>query len=59
MTLSQKKGLCALESANAIAYAMKISKDMSIEQTILINLFGRGDNDADFVAKGLSLIVFT
>jgi len=56
MTLSQKEGVIpALESAHAVAYAMKIAKDMSPDQTILINLSGRGDKDADFVAEKLGL----
>ena len=56
MTLSRTEGIIpALESAHAVAYAMDIAKDMSPEQTILINLSGRGDKDADFVAERLSL----
>jgi tryptophan synthase beta chain len=34
---------------------MQIAGDMSAEKTILINLSGRGDKDADFVADLLSL----
>jgi len=56
MTLSRIEGIIpALESAHAVAYAMQIAKDMSKDKTILINLSGRGDKDADFVAKVLSL----
>jgi len=56
MTLSRVEGIIpALESAHAVAYAMQIAKDMSKAKTILINLSGRGDKDADFVAKVLSL----
>ena len=56
MQLSRLEGIIpALESAHAVAYAMKIAKDMSPEQTILVNLSGRGDKDADFVANYLSL----
>ena len=56
MTLSRTEGIIpALESAHAVAYAMDIAKDMSPDQTILINLSGRGDKDADFVAERLSL----
>ncbi len=56
MTLSRIEGFIpALESAHAVAHAMKIGKDMSSDQTILINLSGRGDKDADFVADYLSL----
>lgn len=56
MTLSQCEGIIpALESAHAIASAMKLAKDLSVEQSILINLSGRGDKDADFIAERLSL----
>jgi len=56
MTLSRVEGIIpALESAHAVAYAMKIAGDMSPEQTILINLSGRGDKDADFIADKLGL----
>ncbi len=56
MTLSRLEGIIpALESAHAVAYAMKLAKDLSADQTILINLSGRGDKDADFVADYLSL----
>jgi len=40
----------ALESAHAIAYAMKLAKTMKPEQSILVNLSGRGDKDLGTVA---------
>ena len=56
MTLSRTEGIIpALESAHAVAYAMKAAKTMSPEKTILVNLSGRGDKDADFVAQHLGL----
>ncbi len=56
MLLSRLEGIIpALESAHAVAHAMKIAKDMTADQTILVNLSGRGDKDADFVADYLSL----
>lgn len=56
MELSRVEGIIpALESAHAVAYAMKIAKDMPTDKNILINLSGRGDKDADFVAEKLSL----
>jgi len=56
MQLSRLEGIIpALESAHAIAHATKIAKDMSSDETILVNLSGRGDKDADFVADYLSL----
>ncbi len=56
MQVSRLEGIIpALESAHAIAHAMKIAADMPGEETILVNLSGRGDKDADFVAERLSL----
>ena len=56
MTLSRTEGIIpALESAHAVAYAMKIAGDMAKDKSILVNLSGRGDKDADFVASKLSL----
>lgn len=56
MILSRTEGIIpALESAHAVAYAMKIAKDMPKDKSILINLSGRGDKDADFVANLLGL----
>ena len=56
MKLSRLEGIIpALESAHAVAYAMREAPGMSKDQTILINLSGRGDKDADFVAEKLGL----
>ena len=56
MTLSRLEGIIpALESAHAVAHAMKIASRMSTDETILVNLSGRGDKDADFVANHLGL----
>ena len=56
ITLSRTEGIIpALESAHAVAYAMKVAKDMPADKSILVNLSGRGDKDADFVADKLSL----
>ncbi len=56
MLTSRLEGIIpALESSHAIAYAMKLAKNMSKEKIILVNLSGRGDKDADFVANYLSL----
>ena len=49
--LSRIEGIIpALESAHAIAYAMKYAKEMQ-HGTLLINLSGRGDKDLDFVTE--------
>ena len=51
-TLSQLEGIIpALESAHAVAYAMKLAKTLSSDQTILVNLSGRGDKDIDYVIE--------
>ncbi|HDK38096.1 MAG TPA: tryptophan synthase subunit beta, partial [Thiolapillus brandeum] len=56
INLSRTEGIIpALESAHAIAYACKLARSMSLEQTVLVNLSGRGDKDADFVADKLGL----
>ncbi|MDD2837957.1 tryptophan synthase subunit beta [Sulfuricurvum sp.] len=50
--LSQLEGIIpALESAHAVAFAMKLAKTLSKDQTILVNLSGRGDKDIDFVIE--------
>jgi tryptophan synthase beta chain len=50
--LSQLEGIIpALESAHAVAYAMKLAKTLGKDQTILVNLSGRGDKDIDFVIE--------
>ena len=56
MIMSRLEGIIpALESAHAIAYTMRIAPTMPNDQTILVNLSGRGDKDADFVADKLGL----
>ena len=40
----------ALESAHAVAFAMKLAKEKPYE-SILVNLSGRGDKDIDFVEE--------
>jgi len=48
--LSRTEGIIpALESAHAVAYAMKLAKKLGKDKTILVNLSGRGDKDVDFV----------
>ena len=49
--------LPALESAHAIAHGMKLAAEMRPDQTVLINLSGRGDKDVQTVAEleGISL----
>ena len=40
----------ALESSHAVAYGMKLAKTMRPDQSVLINLSGRGDKDIGTVA---------
>jgi tryptophan synthase beta chain len=50
--LSRCEGIIpALESAHAIAYAIKIAPKMKKSRIIIINLSGRGDKDLDIVCK--------
>ncbi|MBX3396460.1 MAG: tryptophan synthase subunit beta [Phycisphaerae bacterium] len=50
--VSRSEGIIpALESAHAIAHAMKLAPMLSAEQTLLVNLSGRGDKDCVEVAR--------
>ena len=56
MRLSRVEGIIpALESAHAVAWAMRKAPTLTADQTILVNLSGRGDKDADYVAELLNL----
>jgi tryptophan synthase beta chain len=47
---SQLEGIIpALESAHAIAYAMRLAGSFAAEDLVLVNLSGRGDKDLDIV----------
>jgi len=51
-TLTRMEGIMpALESAHAVAYAMKLAPTLSKEQVLLVNLSGRGDKDMNTVAE--------
>lgn len=41
----------ALESSHAVAYAQKLAKTMDEQQTMIVNLSGRGDKDINTVAR--------
>ena len=41
----------ALETAHAVAYAIKLAATMDKDQTVVINVSGRGDKDINTVAK--------
>jgi len=48
--LSKVEGIIpALESAHAVAYAMKLARKLPKNKIIIVNLSGRGDKDVDYV----------
>ncbi|WP_207745944.1 tryptophan synthase subunit beta [Clostridium sp. D53t1_180928_C8] len=50
--LARTEGIiCAIESAHAVAYAIKIAKKFSNDESIIINLSGRGDKDVAAIAR--------
>lgn len=50
--MSRQEGIIpAIESAHAVAYAMKIAPEMSKDQTIVITISGRGDKDCAAIAR--------
>ncbi|HEX8844444.1 MAG TPA: tryptophan synthase subunit beta [Pyrinomonadaceae bacterium] len=51
-TLSELEGITpALESAHAVAHALKVAPEMEPGQTLIINLSGRGDKDVNTVQE--------
>ena len=53
--LSQSEGIIpALESAHAIAYALKLAPTLSKDDILIVNLSGRGDKDVEQVFEMLS-----
>ena len=53
--LSRLEGIIpAIESSHAVAYAMKMAKEMD-HGSILINLSGRGDKDMDYVIENFGI----
>ncbi|MEG6566219.1 tryptophan synthase subunit beta [Thermoanaerobacterium saccharolyticum] len=56
MDLSQIEGIIpALESAHAVAYAMKLAPSLRKDDVIVVNLSGRGDKDVNTVANVLEV----
>jgi tryptophan synthase beta subunit len=43
----------ALESAHAVAHAVRLAKQLPRSKTIVVGLSGRGDKDVQVVAKAL------
>ena len=50
--LSRMEGIIpAIESAHAVAHAMKLAPTMSRDQIMVINISGRGDKDCAAIAR--------
>mgnify|MGYP000762620139 FL=1 len=50
--LSRTEGIIpAIESAHAVAYAMKLAPQMDKDQIMVINISGRGDKDVAAIAR--------
>jgi tryptophan synthase beta chain len=50
-TLAELEGIIpALESAHAVAHALRIARELAHEQIMIVNLSGRGDKDVQTVA---------
>ncbi len=52
MELSKREGIIpALESAHAVAHVMKLAPTLDSSKIIVVNLSGRGDKDAEVIAR--------
>ena len=52
--LSKLEGIIpALESAHAVAHALKVARQMKSDEIAIVNLSGRGDKDVDSVRESL------
>ena len=50
--LSKQEGIIpAIESAHAVAYAMKLAPEMGKDKIIVVNISGRGDKDCAAIAR--------
>ena len=53
-TLSKLEGIIpALESAHAVAHAIKVAAAMTSNEIVIVNLSGRGDKDVNTVQESL------
>ncbi len=51
-TLAKEEGILpALESAHAVAYAMKLAPGMKADESVVVTLSGRGDKDVQIIGK--------
>ncbi|MBR7127642.1 MAG: tryptophan synthase subunit beta, partial [Lentisphaeria bacterium] len=56
MNLSRMEGIIpAIESAHAVAYAVKLASTLPKDKNIVVTLSGRGDKDIDAIIKELNL----
>jgi tryptophan synthase beta chain len=56
--LSRLEGIIpALESAHAISHALKLAREMTTDQFIIVNLSGRGDKDVNLISEKLAEVV--
>ena len=51
LTTTKEGIIPALESSHAMAFAEKLAPTMAKEQSIVINLSGRGDKDINTIAR--------
>jgi tryptophan synthase beta chain len=50
--LARTEGIiCAIESAHAVAHVIKIAGEFSPNESVIVNLSGRGDKDAASIAR--------
>lgn len=57
--LSKVEGIIpAIESAHAVAYALKLAATLSKDKTIVINISGRGDKDAHEIQEYIKNIKY-
>ncbi|MGL4853666.1 MAG: tryptophan synthase subunit beta [Lentisphaeria bacterium] len=50
--LSRTEGIIpAIESSHAVAYALKLAAKLPANESIIVNLSGRGDKDIDFIIE--------
>lgn len=55
-TLCKTDGIIpALESAHAVAYGIELARTLPAEETVLVNLSGRGDKDIDFIVSAFGV----
>jgi tryptophan synthase beta chain len=54
--LSKEEGIIpALEPSHALAFTMKLAREMKREETIVVTLSGRGDKDVEVIADYLGV----